>query len=451
MNQESEKRNQIAERIMTDSIYKRSNPDFPIWVPVFLLSVVGLILSGVSPAWAKSKKRGPVPVGVAQAFISTSSSKIELPGTILPWAETKLAAEVEGRVTQMMFQEGQYVKKGKALVKLRTRPLLLQKELAVAEKNRVEAMLVELRTGTRKEIIEAAQFAVEQAEAKVRLTDNEFKRIKKLYKDGVLSLDEYDRADADADGARAELDEKQAVLKEFVAGPRIEKIQQEEANLQAAVARIKIIEDDIKRATLYAPFSGYIIRKETEVGQWLEKGDPAVFMIAHNPLKVEIHVPQFQFNAILKGTPARIILESYQSTSVDTTFKGSVIEKIRSGDPVSRTFPIRIKIDKPDSSLAAGMLVRVEILPKKKSVKKLFVPKDAVVRTPRDTSVWVVREEKDKTFKARKIKVKTGKFENSLIAISFDKGEIQPGDWVVVQGNERLKPNSQVKIINRLN
>ena len=103
------------------------------------------------------------------------------------------------------------------------------------------------------------------------------------------------------------------------------------------------------------------------------------------------------------------MLESYENHSDDQTFKGTVVEKIRSGDPVSRTFPVRIKVTKTNSKLAPGMLVRVELQPGKKKRKTLFVPKDAIVRTPRETSVWVVREAKDKTWKAHKVDRSNGK------------------------------------------
>ena len=265
----------------------------------------------------------------------------------------------------------------------------------------------------------------------------------------MLSIDEFDKADSEAQAARAELKEKQSMLEEDVAGPRAEKIKQEQANLKAAEARIKMIQDDINRATLVAPFHGYIIKKETEVGQWLEKGDPAVSMIAAKPLKVEIHVPQFHFNRIDIGVSAKVTLESYENGS-PMVFKGKVIEKIRSGDPVSRTFPVRIKVTQTDSQLAPGMRVRVELKPGKKKRKALFVPKDAIVRTPRETSVWVVREDKDKSMKAHKVVVQTGRLEKSLIAVHFKGKQIKPGEWVVVQGNERLKLNSKVKITNKI-
>jgi RND family efflux transporter MFP subunit len=416
------------------------------------LLVAALILGSLgfpSPLLAQ-KKKGPVPVGVAKARDIATHSSFEYPGTVQAWATTQLASEVDGRVDALLFQEGQYIRKGTPLVKIRVEPLIIQRDLAKAEKKLVEARLEELNTGTRPETIEAAKSAVVQFKARVRLADNELKRTQKLYKDGVLSLDEFDKADAQAQAARAELEERQSILNELVAGPRAEKMKQEEANLKAAEARIQMIQDNINRATLYAPFHGYIVKKETEVGQWLEQGDPAVSMIRSRPLKVEIHVPQFQFNRIKIGSSAKVILESYETSDGHQTFKGTVIEKIRSGDPVSRTFPIRIKVTKTDSQLAPGMLVRVELKPGKKKGKTLFVPKDAIVRSPRETTVWVVREDKDKTMKAHKVVVQTGRLEKSLIAIHFKGRAIKSGDWVVVQGNERLKPNSKVNIIKKI-
>ncbi len=406
-------------------------------------------MAAPAPLLAQKKKNRVVPVGVAQAREIATHSSFEYPGTVQAWSTTQLAAEVDGRVEKLLFQEGQYVRKGTPLVKLRIAPLIFQRDLAKAEKKLVEARLEELTAGTRPETIEAAKSAVGQSKARVRLADNELKRIKKLYQDGVLSLDAFDKADAQAQAARAALEEKQSVLNELLAGPREEKIKQEEANLKAAEARIQMIQDNINRATIFAPFHGYIIKKETEIGQWLEQGDPALTMIAASPLKVEIHVPQFQFTSIKIGASAKVFLEAYESSGKQT-FKGTVIEKIRSGDPVSRTFPIRIKVTKTNSQLAPGMLVRVELKPGKKKGKTLFVPKDAIVRTPKETAVWVVRENKDKSMKAHKVVVKTGRHEQNLIAVHFKGNKIKSGDWVVVQGNERLKPNSRVNIIKKI-
>lgn len=418
-----------------------------------LLAVLALILifPGLSPVLGAKKGPKEVPVGVARAVVKSFTTKIALPGTVVPWAITQLSAEIDGRVLKIHFREGQRVKKGDLLVQMRTLPLELQRELARAEEKLVAARLEELLSGTRDESIEAAKFSAQQAKTRVELTKGELKRTAKLSADGVVSTGKYDKARADAAEAQAELEEKQAVLKELVAGPRVEKINQERANLEAAKARTRIIQDNIAQASIRAPFNGSIVKKETEVGQWLEKGDPAVSMIDDSSLKVEVNLPQHNFSAVEIGASAKIFLESHQSTSSYKTFTGRVIEKIPSGNPTSRTFPVRIKIDKPDRSIAAGMLVNVEIYAKKPGQELIFVPKDAVVRTPKDSSVWVVRPDKNKKYVAHKVMVTTGKLEDNLIAISFKKSRIKHGDLVVVQGNERLKPNAIVKIIKRFN
>ena len=416
------------------------------------LVIAGILFWMVPPgtAWTQKKPLKAVPVGVARAVELSSENKIELPGTVMAWATTRLAAEVDGRVEELLFNEGDYIKKGAPLVKIRTQPMELQRDMAISEKRLVETRLEELLAGTRIETIDAAKSSVQQAEARVHLAENELNRIKRLYKDGVLSLDEYDKADAEADEARAGLNEKKSVLKQYEAGPRIEKIKQERANLQAAEEGIKIIEDDINRATIHAPFNGYIIKKETEVGEWLEKGDPAVVLIASGPIKVEVHVPQSNFNTVKLRNSAKVILDHYGNPSTKKTFRGKVIEIIRFGDALSRTFPVRIKVNRPGLDLAPGMLVRVELSTSKTKNKALYVPKDALVRTPKETSVWVVRPDKDKTMKAHKIKVRPGNLLDSMVAIFFHGKKIRPGEWVVVQGNERLKPKALVNIINKM-
>jgi len=423
-----------------------------IFLPGFIASLaVVLTLQAPDLAYGAQKPKRDIPVGVAKAVELSSTIKIKLPGTVIPWAITHIAAEIDGRVMKLHIKDGQRVKGGQLLAQMRTTPLKLQLELAKAQKKLVNAKLEELLTGTRKESVDAAKYLFQQAKARVELAEAFLHRVKKLADDGVVSQGEYDGAKANADEARAKLKEQQAILDQLSEGPRIEKINQERANLEAAEARINITQDEIKRASIYAPFSGYIIKRQTEVGQWLEKGDPAVSMISDKSLKVEVDLPQSYFSKVRVGSAAKISLETYQSDKALKTFEATVIEKIPAGDPVSRAFPVRIKIHKPDKSIAVGMLVNVEIYTKEKSKKMIYVPKDAVVRTPMEAMVWLVRPDKDKRMITHKVLVKTGQFDGSLVAIDFKGNQIISGDLVVVQGNERLKPNTQVMIIKHLN
>tara|TARA_B100000686_G_C16703115_1_gene924623 strand:- start:121 stop:1398 length:1278 start_codon:yes stop_codon:yes gene_type:complete len=415
--------------------------NFKIWLyPVIALA----LMTGT----AKPQKLPPVPVDVAPVKEFALKNTIQLTGTALPWTTSQLAAEVEGRVNKLFFEEGQFVKKGKLLVQMRTEPLELELALTLAERNRVANMLKELKAGTRKEELSAAKAALQRTKARLQLSITELERLKELYEDGVVSLNEYDRARAKEAEYRALFDEKKANYEEAVAGPRIEEIKRAEANLQAAEDRIRLMEDKINRASIRAPFSGHIVKKETEVGQWLDEGESALTLIKADPAKIEIALPQFYFKDIQEGNLAEATLDFQKNIVIK--LKGKVIEKLMSGDLASRTFPVRIRIENKDYYLAPGMLVKVKLYLKEKEEKSLFVPKDAVVRSPKGAVIWVVRKV-GKSMKALMIPVRTEQTEKNFIAIKPLKGTISKHDRVVIHGNERLRPNSAISIQKRFN
>ncbi len=390
----------------------------------------------------------PTRVGVAKAQMIQQSNKIELPGNVMPWATTRLAAEFEGRVESIMVVEGQSVVAGTPLISMRTQPLKLDLEVAHAEREMVSNRLQEMIAGTRPEVIEAAKASMKNMEATLKLAQIELARIQKLFKEGVLSSNDHDNAITAVDQAQSNFDEKKARLDELVAGFRIEEIRQQEARLSGADANIKRILDDIDRSVIHSPFDGVIIEKLTELGQWLEQGDPGMTLIVTNPIKVEVHIPQRHFYRVKQGLKVKIILESRDEDVPDGVFQGEVVEIIPFGNPASRTFPVRIAVDNPKSILTAGMLVKVVYQPPKTSARKIYVPKDALVRTPDETAVWVVRPEPEQGMKAYKILVRSGEEKNSMVAIKPKSGKIKAGEWVVVKGNERLRPGASVEIIS---
>ncbi len=64
--------------------------------------------------------------------------------------------------------------------------------------------------------------------------------------------------------------------------------------------------------------------------------------------------------------------------------------------------------------------------------------------------VWVVRPEQGKGMKAHKVIVTAGEQKISMIAINPKGDKIKAGEWVVVQGNERLRPGISIEIIKEL-
>ncbi len=170
------------------------------------------LLNWKSPiAFAAEEKEKSVLVQTEFVKRIAKTNIIQLPGTVLPWATTSLEAEIDGRVDEIYVREGDKVRAGDLLIKMRTRPLELQRDFAIAEKNRVVAQLEELQAGSRIEVLAAGQALVEKAQARMQFAKNELARIEKLYKNGVVSVNEFDNAKTLAEESSMKFNERFAM------------------------------------------------------------------------------------------------------------------------------------------------------------------------------------------------------------------------------------------------
>ncbi|HEY0740683.1 MAG TPA: efflux RND transporter periplasmic adaptor subunit [Chryseosolibacter sp.] len=115
--------------------------------PIFFGALVFSLILGAckkeeNPAAAaggRGRQQGPVPVDAFVVKPSSISEEVEVPGSLLPFEETAIAAEVGGRIVQMNINEGTTVEKGTLLVKLFDQDLQaqlkkLQVQLKINEK-----------------------------------------------------------------------------------------------------------------------------------------------------------------------------------------------------------------------------------------------------------------------------------------------------------------------------
>jgi len=108
---------------------------------IFLATLVTLSCSSKKkePAAGRSRAQGPVMADAFRVAVSSISDKIEVPGSLLPFEETQIRAEVGGRVVVLNINEGAVISKGTLLVKLFDRDLQaqlkkLQVQLQIKEK-----------------------------------------------------------------------------------------------------------------------------------------------------------------------------------------------------------------------------------------------------------------------------------------------------------------------------
>jgi len=227
------------------------------------------------------------------------------------------------------------------------------------------------------------------------------------------------------------LAELQAALELAQAGNRSEDIMAARAVVAKRKAEMEEIQYELSKATISAPFSGVIISKEAEKGEWVKKGNKLAEIINLKRVLIHTEVPEKNIPQVKLGQSAQIYPDAYPGQ----LFKGHVKHLIPQADLQSRNFPLRIEVDNPEHRLLAGMFVRLKI-PVSKEENVLLLPKDALIKTADGEYVFLV-----KGTTAHKTKVTLGPGKGDLIAVS---GKLAVGDKVVVTNNESLRDMAKV-------
>ena len=369
-------------------------------------------------------------------------------GTILPEKRATIGSAVGGRVVEFPVNEGDRVEEGQALAQLLTNTINLELDAAQAELELRKHELEELENGTRPEEIAQARAQMEAARTALTFAERRLERIKRLASRGdAATQDQLDEAVAGRDNAKATLDERTAAHDLAVAGPRKEQIAQARARVAMQNALVKNLESRIVKHTMIARFAGYVVSEHTEVGAWVNSGDPVAEIVALDRVDVLAHVLETHVPHIRPGIESRVEVPALP----DRYFVGKVAIVIPEGDQRSRTFPVKVRLENEITDdhplLKAGMLARVT-LPTGPRKKSLLVPKDALVLGGPSPMVYVIDVEGNgPKGKARPVPVELDIPSGSLVAVS---GALKPGERVVVRGNERLRPDQEVTIASEL-
>lgn len=193
--------------------------------------------------------------------------------------------------------------------------------------------------------------------------------------------------------------------------------------------RLEII---LAKKTIRAPFSGVIIKKHVERGEWLSPGSVVATIAADDTADILVEVPEHVLTFVSPGMEVSV-------SAGGSELKGRITAVIPVGDISTRTFPVKIRIAN-SASLIEGMGARVT-LPAGEEVKSLTVNRDAVINVFGNTVVYTVQDSK-----ATMVPVIVSGY-NGMNAGIQAKG-LAAGMKVVVKGNERLRPGQDVVIRN---
>ena len=206
----------------------------------------------------------------------------------------------------------------------------------------------------------------------------------------------------------------------------------DEAALHRAQAEAGYRRGILQRHQLRAPFDGVVSAKLTELGEWIDPGQPVLELVALDDVRLDFPVSEDYLADIHPDTPLSFSL----SADPDRVFEGTVDTVVPITDPGARTFLLRVLAENPDQRLLPGMSVRAR-LHLATGRRGLVVPRDAILRFPDGrVVVWTVD-----AGVARENLVTPGLAFDSLVEI---REGLEAGATVVVKGNEALQNGQPV-------
>ncbi|HSD47401.1 MAG TPA: biotin/lipoyl-binding protein, partial [Pyrinomonadaceae bacterium] len=201
-----------------------ANNRSPKLLLIGIAALVALLALGYVFLFSSTKTISVAAVRVESGGASAGESVLTASGYVVAHHKIAVGAKVMGRVAWIGVEKGDRVQEGQVLVRLEDNEFRAQVNQAQANLAAAQARLDRLRTGSRPEEKLKDKAAVLQAEANLRNAEAEFQRSETLYKSGVASKAEYDRALAARDSAAALLQAARQSSQMTDIGPRKEEI-----------------------------------------------------------------------------------------------------------------------------------------------------------------------------------------------------------------------------------
>jgi len=358
----------------------------PALVPVSqVLACLALAACNQTPA--PQAAAGPLSVEVAPVKSQLLSTRLALPGQLLPFESVDLYPKVPGFIEDIRVDRGSQVRKGDLLVRLSAPEVVAQQQQAAAGQTAAEARLASDRA-TYDRLANAAKTPGAVAQ-------NDLNVAKQL---------------AASDAAQAESAAKAA---------------------QAAKVMGTYLE-------VRAPFDGVITTRNLHpgalVGPASSGGQPILQLVTNRRLRLVVAVPEDNIQAAQAGQELAFTVPSLPGQ----TFHGKIARMAGAVDPRTRTQTIEADLDNADGRLTPGAFATIQ-WPIQRSQPSLRVPPSAVANDQERN--FVIRVENGK---AHWVDVKTGMTADGTIEVF---GALKAGDQVVRRGTDGIKDGAPVQAV----
>ena len=282
--------------------------------------------------------------------------------------ESIVAFKVQGRLDELLVEEGQYVHKGDLIARLDREDYAQQTRVDEATVSSRQAELDLALAGSRIQEIKAAEQAVVDAQADLELKKIEFHRNQALFERNAVSAEARDIADTNLKRAQATYERNNQTYNELLEGTRKEQITINRASVHTARQNLDLSRVRLAYTSLYAPKTGVVTVRQAELGEVMLPGTPVVTIADIDHLWLRGYVSETDLGRVRWGQSATVKTDtfpgktykgrvSFISSEAEFTPKSVETHKER----VTLVYRIKIDLDNPDHELKPGMPADAEI------------------------------------------------------------------------------------------
>lgn len=343
-------------------------------------------LSGCSkqPAPKARVDAGPVSVTVSPVTTRQVQRVVESVGTLFPYEEVIVSAEIEGRVGQVNADLGDRVQANQPLVVIsdeEQRYLLAQTEAQLRQA--MERLGLKNEDDRVRDVRETSE--VRRAQADLGDAEQRYKRMKSLVDQGIGSASDLDQAQARFKAMEATYDQSMNQIRNL-----IQDVERNKASL--ALQRKKL-----RDTRVLAPFAGAVKEKSVTVGQYVSPNAPLFTLVKLDPIRLRIEVPERMAPWIRTGQSVDVTMEAFG----DRPFTGKIWRISPTVDQSKRTFIVEALIPNGQGELKPGSYAKARV-PTSRTEQVVLAPARALNYVFGSNKAYVVRGEQ---IEARDVKL----------------------------------------------
>ena len=325
-----------------------------------IFGAIGLVLVGLTTAAILKKREVVITVQTEKVERRNLTELVVATGKIQPVLQVKISPEVSGEIIELPIKEGQKVKKGDLILKIKP-------DFYVASRNQSKASY------------ESSMAARDSAEASLRKAEAEFRRNQDLFRNHLVSDSVFDEVKAAFDVAVAQ-------------------VTNSEHQVEMAKASLASAEEALSKTTIVSPLTGTVSKLNSELGERVVgtatmAGTEVMTIADLNEMEARVDIGEIDVVLIQPGQNARLEVDAFK----DRKFNGAVTEIANSSTSVgvggasigggnqqeATKFGVKIRIREKET-FRPGMSVTAEIETRART-NVLTVPFASVTtRVPKD-------------------------------------------------------------------